>query len=141
MKSITLRSTYRSSAAAWNEARSIARRRIRFRIRFRLAIQPAISCRRLWACSLPCRFRRSEEHTSELQSHLNLVCRLLLEKKNKTKQSRGILLKIYKFQSSTSFEQRQHSSARRQHIDGTPLPREAAAQQICNLTLRLHRQQ
>src|SRR5260370_31012556 len=28
------------------------------------------------------RFRfRSEEHTSELQSHLNLVCRLLLEKK------------------------------------------------------------
>src|SRR5260370_38881312 len=29
---------------------------------------------------------RSEEHTSELQSHLNLVCRLLLEKK-KTKHS------------------------------------------------------
>src|SRR5260370_16116981 len=27
------------------------------------------------------RFLRSEEHTSELQSHLNLVCRLLLEKK------------------------------------------------------------
>src|SRR5260370_14675979 len=27
---------------------------------------------------------RSEEHTSELQSHLNLVCRLLLEKKNRT---------------------------------------------------------
>src|SRR4029434_11361092 len=25
--------------------------------------------------------RRSEEHTSELQSHLNLVCRLLLDKK------------------------------------------------------------
>src|SRR5207237_5249859 len=30
------------------------------------------------------RGKRSEEHTSELQSHLNLVCRLLLEKK-KTK--------------------------------------------------------
>src|SRR5882762_11181786 len=29
--------------------------------------------------------RRSEEHTSELQSHLNLVCRLLLEKKKKKK--------------------------------------------------------
>src|SRR5690242_21574883 len=29
---------------------------------------------------------RSEEHTSELQSHVNLVCRLLLEKKkNKTR--------------------------------------------------------
>src|SRR5260370_30386378 len=31
-------------------------------------------------CALPI---RSEEHTSELQSHLNLVCRLLLEKKKK----------------------------------------------------------
>src|SRR5260370_13922680 len=29
--------------------------------------------------------KRSEEHTSELQSHLNLVCRLLLEKKKITK--------------------------------------------------------
>src|SRR5690242_20842903 len=28
---------------------------------------------------------RSEEHTSELQSHVNLVCRLLLEKKKKYK--------------------------------------------------------
>src|SRR5260370_25799137 len=33
--------------------------------------------------------RRSEEHTSELQSHLNLVCRLLLEKK-KTKTTKVI---------------------------------------------------
>src|SRR5690242_21872618 len=31
------------------------------------------------ACGLP--RIRSEEHTSELQSHVNLVCRLLLEKK------------------------------------------------------------
>src|SRR6185369_18098448 len=30
---------------------------------------------------------RSEEHTSELQSHLNLVCRLLLEKKKKKQKS------------------------------------------------------
>src|SRR5207237_9147261 len=30
---------------------------------------------------LECAVARSEEHTSELQSHLNLVCRLLLEKK------------------------------------------------------------
>src|SRR5690242_20963434 len=29
---------------------------------------------------------RSEEHTSELQSHVNLVCRLLLEKKNSRAQ-------------------------------------------------------
>src|SRR5207237_9875335 len=32
------------------------------------------------------KWRRSEEHTSELQSHLNLVCRLLLEKKKKKKE-------------------------------------------------------
>src|SRR5207237_7539653 len=31
---------------------------------------------------------RSEEHTSELQSHLNLVCRLLLEKKKKNNRKR-----------------------------------------------------
>src|SRR4051812_49930471 len=31
---------------------------------------------------------RSEEHTSELQSHVNLVCRLLLEKKKKNKDAR-----------------------------------------------------
>src|SRR5690242_21555732 len=30
---------------------------------------------------------RSEEHTSELQSHVNLVCRLLLEKKKKQTQN------------------------------------------------------
>src|SRR5438477_7599941 len=33
---------------------------------------------------------RSEEHTSELQSHVNLVCRLLLEKKKK-KNKKNIL--------------------------------------------------
>src|SRR5260370_26692881 len=33
---------------------------------------------------------RSEEHTSELQSHLNLVCRLLLEKKKNKRRIRVI---------------------------------------------------
>src|SRR2546429_3399839 len=33
------------------------------------------------------RCRRSEEHTSELQSRLHLVCRLLLEKKNTRNRS------------------------------------------------------
>src|SRR5436309_11761331 len=37
---------------------------------------------------------RSEEHTSELQSRENLVCRLLLEKKKKKKEK--ILIMIYK---------------------------------------------
>src|SRR5260370_23267042 len=36
---------------------------------------------------------RSEEHTSELQSHLNLVCRLLLEKK-KTSADKHRLLSL-----------------------------------------------
>src|SRR5215475_16184775 len=35
-----------------------------------------------------CRRPRSEEHTSELQSRENLVCRLLLEKKKKKKQKK-----------------------------------------------------
>src|SRR6266571_4533408 len=33
------------------------------------------------------RRQRSEEHTSELQSHVNLVCRLLLEKKKRAPES------------------------------------------------------
>src|SRR5437016_11303841 len=35
------------------------------------------------------RRKRSEEHTSELQSLTNLVCRLLLEKKNKKKTKKS----------------------------------------------------
>src|SRR5690606_14318150 len=35
-----------------------------------------------------CIIERSEEHTSELQSRENLVCRLLLEKKNKQRHNR-----------------------------------------------------
>src|SRR5438132_7396756 len=38
----------------------------------------------LWTAEPRRRWLRSEEHTSELQSHSDLVCRLLLEKKKKT---------------------------------------------------------
>src|SRR5690606_25524631 len=38
--------------------------------------------RRSYAWTGRCAYARSEEHTSELQSRENLVCRLLLEKKN-----------------------------------------------------------
>src|SRR2546430_7679092 len=42
------------------------------------------NARRTWKFGWECTFvRRSEEHTSELQSQSNLVCRLLLEKKKK----------------------------------------------------------
>src|SRR5437868_10804043 len=37
--------------------------------------------------------RRSEEHTSELQSRFDLVCRLLLEKKKKIKNKKPALIK------------------------------------------------
>src|SRR5260221_5152558 len=46
------------------------------------------------AVCLAIRLSRSEEHTSELQSHSDLVCRLLLEQKNRypsTRPSRGLL--------------------------------------------------
>src|SRR5438034_6834443 len=39
---------------------------------------------------------RSEEHTSELQSHSDLVCRLLLEKKKKKKHNADAYTRIYR---------------------------------------------
>src|SRR5437762_5754709 len=41
----------------------------------------------LFAASFPSAVGRSEEHTSELQSPMYLVCRLLLEKKNRSPSS------------------------------------------------------
>src|SRR2546427_931288 len=38
---------------------------------------------------------RSEEHTSELQSQSNLVCRLLLEKKKKKQTARDVRSHVY----------------------------------------------
>src|SRR5947207_7192449 len=49
--------------------------------------------------------RRSEEHTSELQSHSDLVCRLLLEKKKKTKK-----IQTTKLQHLTSPFKRPHTA-------------------------------
>src|SRR5205809_375753 len=46
------------------------------------SVHTAVAMRRT-ACAFQCVYQsRSEEHTSELQSRLHLVCRLLLEKKN-----------------------------------------------------------
>src|SRR5260370_7909800 len=51
------------------------------------ALEPgAVRCPTMLARAL----LRSEEHTSELQSHLNIVCRLLLEKKKKDNQQATI---------------------------------------------------
>src|SRR5260370_36045901 len=43
-------------------------------------------------CGIPLT-TRSEEHTSELQSHLNIVCRLLLEKKKTATSEAQIVMK------------------------------------------------
>src|SRR6516164_7708805 len=40
---------------------------------------------------------RSEEHTSELQSQFQLVCRLLLEKKKRTRHLLGCVIEAYEF--------------------------------------------
>src|SRR5438132_7843623 len=47
---------------------------------------------------------RSEEHTSELQSHSDLVCRLLLEKKKKIYTQPGTLQEITKQHCETPSE-------------------------------------
>src|SRR6266571_921198 len=48
---------------------------------FRSGLPPCSHTERRRVPIFPARHARSEEHTSELQSHVNLVCRLLLEKK------------------------------------------------------------
>src|SRR5437773_4112141 len=51
----------------------------------KLTLQSATSTASTVSNFDPKTFGRSEEHTSELQSHHDLVCRLLLEKKKKIK--------------------------------------------------------
>src|SRR2546429_6749719 len=45
---------------------------------------PRLAARAASSCAAAAKVTRSEEHTSELQSRLHLVCRLLLEKKKRT---------------------------------------------------------
>src|SRR2546422_4042235 len=47
------------------------------------------------------RCARSEEHTSELQSRLHLVCRLLLEKKKKKKGTISAYTKLFRSEGQT----------------------------------------
>src|SRR2546422_3061443 len=62
--------------------------RARVRAR-RRRLEPARSRRRWSHADGLSDLQRSEEHTSELQSRLHLVCRLLLEKKKKKQQRIG----------------------------------------------------
>src|SRR3712207_7359234 len=72
---------FRSNVSGWDTPRperedTMAKGRIRSRMELREQYDAAEA-----------RERRSEEHTSELQSRQYLVCRLLLEKKKKTYNS------------------------------------------------------
>src|SRR5947207_3787961 len=63
-----------------------------------LAQLPAAECKLQQRESSSC---RSEEHTSELQSHSDLVCRLLLEKKKKKKKKQHKKNKNNKYKNTT----------------------------------------
>src|SRR5260370_23585524 len=59
-----------------------------FPIAEQVRVDPRVRCRNGGPRPGEHRLQRSEEHTSELQSHLNLVCRLLLEKKKNIKHQK-----------------------------------------------------
>src|SRR2546427_9049196 len=76
---------FRSTRANGSDSITIAVSATVPKVRYRSsAMIPSVSgtttCRRAFT-------RRSEEHTSELQSQSNLVCRLLLEKKKKNEKN------------------------------------------------------
>src|SRR5437762_9543894 len=66
---------------------------------------PISCCRRprrvSWKWATPCSDPRSEEHTSELQSPMYLVCRLLLEKKKKKKSETLTATQIHQITTCT----------------------------------------
>src|SRR5438034_5629465 len=55
---------------------------------------PSIPCA-ISSLALAKIWERSEEHTSELQSHSDLVCRLLLEKKKDNRRNIGVGLQVF----------------------------------------------
>src|SRR5687768_17792168 len=65
--------------------RSVLRQEVALGSRQGVLVRPAVHARGLGEVAVRGRRGRSEEHTSELQSRLHLVCRLLLEKKKKQK--------------------------------------------------------
>src|SRR2546427_8471294 len=55
-----------------------------------IGAEETLLSQRAGGIGIPHKAQRSEEHTSELQSQSNLVCRLLLEKKKKNRSKRWI---------------------------------------------------
>src|SRR5207237_9430114 len=81
--------TTQFDALSLHDALPISDRRVHRALRPRRPVVGDVRHRARLLADVSLRFHcgglsRSEEHTSELQSHLNLVCRLLLEKKKNT---------------------------------------------------------
>src|SRR5206468_11592186 len=77
---------YTTLFRSWRRGSTDMRRRSRLRDSTPITSRRRVSssaASRATSPELPCTFWRSEEHTSELQSRSDLVCRLLLEKKKK----------------------------------------------------------
>src|SRR2546426_6850394 len=55
-------------------------------------VRPKAQSSTSWPCRYHSSVQRSEEHTSELQSPCNLVCRLLLEKKKKNNKEHRLMI-------------------------------------------------
>src|SRR2546425_5027550 len=74
----------------------------------RISSQAQINDEARWNC---CSVKRSEEHTSELQSLAYLVCRLLLEKKKKNINNRYnyVILEYQPLSTSTSLTMYHHT--------------------------------
>src|SRR4029079_13437331 len=79
-------------------------------------------------CSMRCKYRRSEEHTSELQSLAYLVCRLLLEKKKRTDRSRGL-------RSPEGIRKRKGGCVRRWHLCVSTIVRRRVRRQSADAQL------
>src|SRR5688572_32064864 len=77
------RSAFTSSVISWRSPPSGEKK-------YRLASCSRVSIIKKGLSVFPGEPSRSEEHTSELQSQSNLVCRLLLEKKKKKKNEKKI---------------------------------------------------
>src|SRR5256885_2443876 len=88
---------YTTLFRSWHFGRYVRRHNFVHNQARRLASPPRIvsqhPCKPQGNCLNPKALARSEEHTSELQSPCNLVCRLLLEKKKKHSTCLGVLLR------------------------------------------------
>src|SRR5438132_7125421 len=93
-----------SRAATFLSSSSAPRTRCSCRSKERQCAWERTASVSICAATPSCRPTRSEEHTSELQSHSDLVCRLLLEKKKKKRRSTQLEHEIHTTSSTSSLQ-------------------------------------